>query len=92
MERVCVEVVYARPEAQDLVRLELQDGATVRDALEASGMLLRHPEIDLRRASIGVYGKMATLGQRLRPGDRVEIYRPLLADPKQARRRRAAGR
>lgn len=87
-----VEVAYARPDVQDLRRIDIVEGATAEQAIRASGLLARFPEIDLARNQIGIFGKPCPLGQVLRPGDRVEIYRPLLADPKQARRGRASGK
>ena len=89
MGTVRVEVIYATPEAADVVSLELPAGSTVRDAVVASGMADRHPEIDLSRQKYGVFGKSHSLEAKLRDGDRVEIYRPLTMDPKEARRRRA---
>jgi hypothetical protein len=87
---VRVEVVYALPLKQDVVSLDVAAGATVGQALAASGMLARHPDIDLRVARLGVWGRSTTLDALLREGDRVEIYRPLQVDPKEVRRRRAA--
>lgn len=84
-----VEVVYALPERQTLLALQLPAGATVREAIERSGVLQLHPEIDLSRAAVGIHGRRSPLDARLREHDRVEIYRPLTADPKDARRRRA---
>jgi putative ubiquitin-RnfH superfamily antitoxin RatB of RatAB toxin-antitoxin module len=84
-----VEVVYALPEREDAVRLRLAPGATVADAVRASGILARHPEIDFAHSKLGVYGRLVTPQTRLADGDRVEVYRPLLIDPKEARRRRA---
>ena len=84
-----VEVVYATAESADSVSLTLPGTATVREAIAASGLLERHPEIDLARQKCGVFGKLRPLDALLRDGDRVEIYRPLAADPKEARRRRA---
>jgi hypothetical protein len=86
---VRVEVVYALPEAQEIVALELRTGATVEDAIAASGIAIRHPGIATRPPA-GIHGRSVALDTILRAGDRVEIYRPLVADPKQARRRRAA--
>ena len=88
-EMVSIEVVYALPEAQDVVALQLPAGATLCDAIERSGLLERHPEIDLARAACGIYARPARLDTVLRDRDRVEIYRPLIADPKEARRQRA---
>jgi hypothetical protein len=84
-----VEVVYATPGAQRLIALTVTPGATVADAIEASGILREFPEIDLRVNRVGVYGQLARLGDVVQAGDRVEIYRPLQADPKEARRQRA---
>lgn len=88
--KVVVQVVYALPEAQEVVEVELEEGAPVEDALNASGIPARHPEIELRTQRIGVWGRPVTLATAVRNRDRVEIYRTLSADPKQARRRRAA--
>jgi uncharacterized protein len=85
-----VEVVYATPERQMLYALDVEPGATVRDAIERSGVLSAFPEIDLARNRVGIFGKLAALSTPLRDDDRVEILRPLLADPKEARRKRAA--
>ena len=84
---VKVEVVYARPEGADTVRLNLPAGATLRDALAASGLA-----VDYEKQAFGVFGKRAGLNHPLTDGDRVEIYRPLALDPKEARRRRATRR
>ncbi|GIX21246.1 MAG: UPF0125 protein [Gammaproteobacteria bacterium] len=85
-----VEVVYALPEEQTVVELDLEPGATAETAIRRSGLLERHPEIDLAVNKVGVFGRLVALDTPLAEGDRVEIYRPLIADPKQARRRRAA--
>ena len=81
MARLRIEVVRARPERQETIALELEQGATVRMALQAAGMPLDQP--------VGIYGRRVALDARLADGDRVEIYRPLRAEPKEARRRRA---
>jgi uncharacterized protein len=80
-----VEVVYARREGADSVTVQLPAGATVRDALAAAGFAARHRDV-------GVYGKRVRADAPLADGDRVEIYRPLLLDPKERRRQRAAKR
>jgi uncharacterized protein len=86
-----VDVVYcARAGEVDQVSLMLPSPACVRDALQSSGLLVRHPDIDLERQRVGVWGRLRTLDAPLRDRDRVEIYRPLLVDPKEARRRRHA--
>jgi putative ubiquitin-RnfH superfamily antitoxin RatB of RatAB toxin-antitoxin module len=84
-----VEVVYSpRAREVDVTALELADGATVLHALRESRLLERHPEIDVAQAKVGVWGRVAPLSQPLREGDRVEVYRPLIVDPKEARRQR----
>ncbi|HVE06361.1 MAG TPA: RnfH family protein [Paraburkholderia sp.] len=83
-----VEVCYALADRQTLIALELPQGATLRQAIDASGVLQRHPEIDLTKQKVGVFGKVKTLDTALADHDRVEIYRPLIVDPKLARQRR----
>lgn len=85
-----VEVVYALPQRQELICLELPAGSTLQQALEASGLLRKYPEIDLAKNKLGIYGKLSKAETILREHDRVEIYRPLLADPKETRKQRAA--
>ena len=87
-----VEVVYALPERQWISEVRLGPGSTVRDAIISSGILQNCPEIELEKAQVGVWNKRAALDHIVCDGDRVEIYRPLLADPKEARRRRAGRR
>lgn len=86
-----VEVVYARPDAHAVCTVRLTPGACVREAIERSGILVRFPEIDLGRQRVGVFGRLCDLDATLAAGDRVEIYRPVRVDPKEARRRRARG-
>ena len=90
--QIGVEVVYALPDTQDVIELTLASGTTAGRAVALSGLLERHPEIDRRTARIGVYGRVVPVDTVLRDGDRVEIYRPLIADAKQARRHRASSR
>ncbi len=89
-ELIEVEVAYARPDVQTILPVKVQAGTTIEEAIRHSGILESFPEIDLARNKVGVFGKLAKLDAVLRPGDRVEIYRALIADPKEARRRRAA--
>ena len=89
-QTIDVEVAYARAKAQALLPLKGETGMTLKDAIERSGILERFPEIDLGVNKVGIYGKLAKLDQALQSGDRVEIYPPLIADPKQARKKRAA--
>ncbi len=84
------EVAYGRVEEQALVTVESATPLTVSQAIEQSGIIDRFPEIDLAVNKVGVYGKAAKLDTPLMDGDRVEIYRPLIADPKEARKKRAA--
>ena len=85
-----VEVVYAVRDAADAVTVELPAGATVRDAVTASGVVDRHPGLDL--SALGIFGRQVSAETQLSDGDRVEIYRPLAIDPKERRRQRARRR
>lgn len=85
-----VEVAYAKPDEQLILSVACASMITIQEAIDRSGILGKFPEIDLAINKVGVFGKIATLDAALHPGDRVEIYRPLVADPKEARRRRAA--
>jgi len=87
--RIQVEVAYARPEEQVILTLEVAPGTTAGEAIERSGILQRFPEIDLTRQKIGIFGRLASPDTELRARDRVEIYRPLIADPKEVRKARA---
>ena len=89
-EMLKVEVCYALPDKQVLVPLVLAEGATLQQALEASGLLEKNPEIDLQKNKFGIFAKLSKLDTVLRNRDRVEIYRPLIADPKEVRKQRAA--
>lgn len=84
-----VEVVYALPSEQTLRQVQLPEGATVEDAIRASGILALHPEIDLAVNKVGIFSKLVKLDEKVRDRDRVEVYRPLIADPKEVRRKRA---
>ncbi len=89
-ERIAVEVVFARPDRQPVLLVEVPAGSTVEQAIRASGVLTRFPEIDLARNRVGVFGKLTRLDRVVAAGDRVEIYRPLIGDPKEIRRQLAA--
>jgi putative ubiquitin-RnfH superfamily antitoxin RatB of RatAB toxin-antitoxin module len=84
-----VEVIYALAAAQPLLRVQLAEGATVNDAIRASGVLEAFPDIDLAKNKVGIFSKLVKLDEKVRDKDRVEIYRPLMADPKEVRRKRA---
>lgn len=89
-ESITVEVAYALRDRQELVTLTLPAGATVREAVERSGLPEKFPEIDPVKNKLGVFAKLVKPDAALRDHDRVEIYRPLIADPKAVRQRRAA--
>ncbi len=85
-----IEVAYAAPDREIIIALRLARGSTARDAIERSGVLQQASEIDLTKNKIGIYGKIVALDYVLYQQDRVEIYRPLIVDPKEIRRRRAS--
>jgi putative ubiquitin-RnfH superfamily antitoxin RatB of RatAB toxin-antitoxin module len=85
-----VEVVYALPKKQEIIAVKLAAGSSARQAIEASGLLQKYPEIDLAKNKLGVFAKLTKPDAALRDHDRVEIYRPLIADPKEVRKQRAA--
>lgn len=89
-KRIAVEVAYVGEHDQALLAVEADAGLTAREAVERSGILRRFPEIDLGKIKMGIFGKLAKPDQVLESGDRVEIYRPLIADPKETRKKRAA--
>ncbi len=89
-EKIRVEVAFAKLHEQALLEIFVDAGSTVAEAVERSGILERFPEIDLSQNKIGIFGKATQLDTRLNEGDRVEIYRPLIADPKEQRKKRAA--
>jgi putative ubiquitin-RnfH superfamily antitoxin RatB of RatAB toxin-antitoxin module len=86
---ISIEVVLAMPECQELVAIELAQGSTVADAIAESGLLEMFEGFELDPSRVGIFSQKVSLEQVLRDGDRVEIYRPLIADPKEARRQRA---
>jgi len=86
--RLSIEVCYALANEQTLIAVDLPEGATLQQALDASGILQRYPQIDLGTQKVGVFGKLKPLDTVLADHDRVEIYRPLLVDPKLSRQRR----
>ena len=89
-ELITVDIVYALRDVQVLITLKLPAGVTVRDAVERSGLLVKFSEIDLTKNKLGVFAKLVKPDTVLRDRDRVEIYRPLIADPKEVRKQRAA--
>ncbi|WP_369792555.1 RnfH family protein [Mangrovibacter sp. MFB070] len=89
LPEITVEVVYALPEKQYLRKVTLTEGATLQQAIEASGLLVLRTDINLEKNKVGIYSRPAKLNDTVQDGDRVEIYRPLTADPKALRRMRA---
>ena len=89
-ERIPVEVAYALSDRQIVLALDVVADATVAEVITQSGILEQFSEIDLEKNKVGVFGKLGKLTDTLHAGDRVEIYRPLIADPKKVRKQRAA--
>lgn len=85
---IAIRVAYATGEEQVIIELSVADGTTIQEAIQRSGILNRYPDIDLRRQRVGVFGQARALDYCPRTGDRIEIYRPLVLDPKEARRKR----
>jgi putative ubiquitin-RnfH superfamily antitoxin RatB of RatAB toxin-antitoxin module len=88
-DEIQVEVAYALPDQQVILPVKAPDGVTIEEAIKRSGILERFPEIQLAQAKVGIFSKLSKLDSVLRDKDRVEIYRPLIADPKEVRRKRA---
>ncbi len=86
---ITIELVYALPAKQTLLRLEVPKGTNIAGAIKLSGILEKYPEIDLEKGKFGIFGKLSKTDTVLREKDRVEVYRPLVADPKEVRRKRA---
>lgn len=84
-----VEVIYATLAEQKLIEIEVDKNATIEQCIHQSGLLTQYPEIDLETVKVGVFSQVKPLSDQIREGDRIEIYRPLLADPKAERRKRA---
>lgn len=91
-ETIWVEVAYARPDSQALLKIQVRPGTTLETAIKASGILDRYPEIVLADDRVGIFGKPLRLTDPVKDGDRIEIYRPLNIDPMAARRIRAQKR
>jgi putative ubiquitin-RnfH superfamily antitoxin RatB of RatAB toxin-antitoxin module len=87
--KIQVEVAYAKLDEQVIIPLDVDPGTTLEQAIQQSGILELYPEIDLAKNKTGIFGKIAKADTELREMDRVEIYRPLIADPKESRRKRA---
>lgn len=89
-ESINVEVAYALPEKQIIRAANVEVGTTIGAAIVQSGIMMDFPDLELEDAKVGIFGKAAAMTTVLSDGDRVEIYRPLIADPKEVRRKRAA--
>lgn len=89
-ESINVEVAYATPEKQIIRAVNVDAGTTLGAAIVQSGIMMDFPDLELEEAKVGIFGKTAAMTTVLSEGDRVEIYRPLIADPKEVRRQRAA--
>ncbi|MGZ8218361.1 RnfH family protein [Methylomagnum sp.] len=85
-----IGVCYAEADRQLWMRMEIPDGSSVKEAIQHSGILKRFPEIDLDTQKVGIFGKLVKLDAPIKEGDRIEIYRPIIADPKTVRRREIA--
>ena len=83
-----VGVCYADSDRQLWLRMDVPDDSSVEDAIQRSGILQRFPEIDLTTQKVGIFGKLVKLDAPVKEGDRIEIYRAIIADPKTVRRRR----
>ena len=88
--KTTIEVAYATPDKQVIVECEIEFGTSIREAVRQSGINRHFPEIDLENCKLGIFSKPVAADYELSDGDRIEIYRPLIADPKEVRRQRAA--
>ena len=86
---VKVEVIYALPNEQILLKVEVPHGSSIDETIKISGILQKYPELDLASNKVGIFSKLSKLDVVVRDKDRIEIYRPLIADPKEVRRKRA---
>ena len=89
-DKIMIEVAYALPKKQIIIPVLVPKGVSVKEAIELSGVLAKFEDIDLSTSQVGIFGKVTTLDKTLRNHDRMEIYRPLVADPKEIRRKRVA--
>lgn len=87
--KINIEVVYGLPQEQTLLKVQVPSGTSLGEGVKLSGIMDKYPEIDLDKGKFGIFGKLSKTDTELREQDRIEIYRPLLADPKEVRKRRA---
>jgi uncharacterized protein len=90
VDSINVEVAYARPEKQVILPVNVDVGTTIGGAIVQSGLMIEFPDLDIENSEVGIFGKVMPMTTVLSDGDRVEVYRPLIADPKEVRRQRAA--
>lgn len=88
-DKITIQIAYALPDSYFLQRYQVESGTIIQNAILQSGILEQYKEIDLRSNTVGIFSRLAKLSDVLEDGDRIEIYRPLLADPKEIRRKRA---
>ncbi|HIF50511.1 MAG TPA: RnfH family protein [Thiotrichaceae bacterium] len=88
-DSISIELIYIEPSSQNCLKLDVTKGSDIHQVIRRSGLLERFPEIDLQTYKVGIFSKIQSLDTVLQSGDRIEIYRPLQVDPKEARRRRA---
>ena len=91
-DEILVEIAYALPEEQVIISVKVPSKSDVKQAIEKSGIQKKFPGIDLSKNKVGIFGKKTTLDHLLKDRDRIEIYRPLILDPKEMRRKRAANK
>ena len=89
-EMIDIEVVYALPNRQSLLSLPVPEGSTIEECIKLSGITKHFSDINLNEAKVGIFGRAEKLSSIVKAGDRVEIYRPLIADPREMRKLRAA--
>lgn len=87
---ITIEVAYALPNEQTLLAFEVEQDTTIKEAIMHSGILEKYPVIDVENVKVGIFGKLKKMSDKVREKDRIEIYRPLIADPKEVRKKRAA--
>jgi putative ubiquitin-RnfH superfamily antitoxin RatB of RatAB toxin-antitoxin module len=90
VDSINVEVAYALPEKQVILPVNVEAGTTIGGAIVQSGLMIEFPDLDIEHTEVGIFGKVTPMTTVLSDGDRVELYRPLIADPKEVRRQRAA--
>jgi len=90
VDSINVEVAYALPEKQVILPVNVDVGTTIGGAIVQSGLMMEFPDLDIEHSEVGIFGKVMPMTTVLSDGDRVEVYRPLIADPKEVRRQRAA--